>query len=169
MKKLLLFLLLPCMVGCGYHLAGTGTTLPPYIKKIYIPPIKNMTPRPEVESFFTAAIREEMIKRGKKVVDREEAADAELLGTIVAFRMVPVGITTTGEGRRFSIIITGKFYLKDLRTERVIFQSSSYTFRDEYQAEGSRGVNFLSLQSDAIDRIAKEFARSVVSTILEGF
>ncbi len=169
MKRFLFLALLPWIAGCGYHLAGTGTTLPPYIKKIYIPPIKNMTPRAEVESFFTAAIREEMIRRGKKVVDREEAADAELLGTIVAFRMVPVGITTGGEGRRFSVIITGRFYLKDLRTERVIFQSSSYTFRDEYQAEGSRGVNFLSLQSDAIDRIAREFARSVVSTILEGF
>lgn len=128
-----------------------------------------MTPRAEIQAFFTSAIREEMIKRGKKIVDSEKEADAELIGTIVAFRMRPVGITTAGEGRRFSIIISGKFYLKDLRTQRIIFQSSSYTYRTEYQAEGSRGINFLSLQSDAIDRIAREFARSMVSTILEGF
>ncbi len=169
MRKFFLLIFLIFLPACGYHLAGTGTTLPPYIKKIYIPPINNMTPRAEVQSFFTAAIREEMIKRGKKVVDREAEADAELIGTITAFRMVPVGITTSGEGRRFSIIIAGKFYLKDLRTQRIIFQSSSYTYRAEYQAEGTKGVNFLSLQADAIDRIAREFARSMVSTILEGF
>ncbi len=169
MRKLIPLLVMAFLSSCGYHLAGTGTTLPPYVKKLYIPPINNMTPRAEIQSFFTSAIREEMIKRGKKVVDSEEEADAELIGTITSFRMLPVGITTGGEGRRFSIIITGKFYLKDLRTQRIIFQSSAYTYRTEYQAEGNRGINFLSLQSDAIDRIAREFARSMVSTILEGF
>ncbi len=155
--------------SCGYHLAGTGSTLPRHIKKIYIPPIKNNTARAEVETYMTAALRDEMARRGKEVVDKREDADAELVGSIDGFRVYPVGITTSGESRRFSIFITGKFVLKDLKTDMVLFSSSSYTFRDEYEAQGTGAVNFLSLQTEAIDKIARKFARSIVSTILEGF
>lgn len=170
MRKLIYILLLSLLLPfCGYHLAGTGSTLPSYIKKIYIPPIKNNIPRAEVETYMTAALRDEMARRGKQVVDKKEEADAELIGSIEGFRVYPVGITTTGESRRFSIFITGKFVLKDLKTNMVIFSSSSYTFRDEYEAQGAGAVNFLSLQTETIDKIARKFARSIISTILEGF
>jgi len=168
-KFVLIILSLAIFSSCGYHLAGTGTTLPPYMKKIYIPPVKNNTSRAEVETYMTSALRDEMARRGKEVVDRKEDADAELVGSIEGFRVYPVGINTAGESRRFSVFVTGKFVLKDLKTERVIFSSSSYTFRDEYEAQGTGAVNFLSLQSETIDKIARNFARSIVSTILEGF
>ncbi len=168
MKRLtfLVFLLLPF---CGYRLAGTGSTLPSYIKKVYIPPFKNNTTRAEVETFMTSAVRDEIARRGKKVVDNIEDADAELLGSIDKFYVFPVGITTGGESRRFSVSVTGKFVLKDIKTNKVLFSSSSYTFRDEYEAQGAGATNFLSLQSETIEKIAKNFAKSIVSTILEGF
>ncbi|MCD6453759.1 MAG: LptE family protein [Candidatus Aminicenantes bacterium] len=110
-KFVLIILSLAIFSSCGYHLAGTGTTLPSYIKKIYIPPVKNNTSRAEVETYMTSALRDEMARRGKEVVDRKEDADAELVGGIEGFRVYPVGINTAGESRRFSVFVTGKFVL----------------------------------------------------------
>ncbi len=156
------------LTSCGYHLAGTGSTLPSYMKRIYIPPFENRSDRAEIEQFLTAAVREEMVRRGKIVVDSREDADAELTGAITSFSVRPISFNQQGEATRFMITVSGKFILKDLRTGKVFYASTNYVFRDEYDVE--EGVaNFLTLQTETLENIAKDFAKSIVSTILEGF
>ncbi len=169
MRRALLALLLALLsLSCGYRLAGTGSTLPSYIKKIYIPPFENKSTRAEIEQFLTSAVREEMVRRGKAVVDSKEDADAELMGTILSFNVNPISFNQQGEATRFIVTVTGKFILRDLHTGKVFYASTNYVFRDEYDVEEG-AADFLTLQSETLENLAKDFAKSIVSTILEGF
>ncbi|MEW6456859.1 MAG: LPS assembly lipoprotein LptE [Acidobacteriota bacterium] len=170
-KKILLFCIILFTVlwyHCGYRLSGTGAFLPPYIKKICIPIFKNNTQRFEIDQILTSSVTDEMAKRGNfQVVGSEEASDATLYGEIIEFNVYPTAFGSDSRARKFGVIITAKVILKDLKTGKEIFASSNYQFRDEYDIK--EGMDFFTLETEVINKISQDFAKSIVSTILEGF
>ena len=56
----------------------------------------------------------------------------------------------------------------DLVQNKVLFTNNSFLFRGDYLLQENPGA-FFDISNIAIDLIAEEFARSVVSSILEGF
>jgi hypothetical protein len=54
------------------------------------------------------------------------------------------------------------------RQGKVLYQNPSYVFREQYQV--SRELSsFFEEDSPAMQRLSREFARTLVSNILEGF
>jgi len=164
-------LLLPLLTAssCGYSLVGTGAFLPEYIQTVAIPTFANDTQRFEVEIRITDAVTREFGARGNfSLVADEEGADAVLTGTIIGFDMVPVGLGANEEANNYLVIIRAQVTFRDLVQNEVIFQNNAYEFRDQFQVEANP-TEFFDVTNVAIDDIAREFARSVVSSILEGF
>jgi hypothetical protein len=62
---------------------------------------------------------------------------------------------------------------KDLKTNNVLWENPSLVFREEYEATpGSDALDpnaFFGQETNALERITTEFARTVVSSILEAF
>jgi hypothetical protein len=62
---------------------------------------------------------------------------------------------------------------RDLRADRVLWENPSLVFREEYEPSTGTGAldanAFFGQESNALQRIADGFARSVVSSILEAF
>jgi hypothetical protein len=54
------------------------------------------------------------------------------------------------------------------RKGTLLFENPNYVFREEYQISGQVS-SFFEEESPALDRLSRDFARSLVSTILEGF
>ena len=155
--------------ACGYALVGTGSFLPQYIRTVAIPTFANNTPRFEVEIRVTDAVTREMVSRGNfSVVAEEEGADAVLLGTILDFTVTPVGLGADEQANNYMVTIRAQVNFRDLVENRVLFSNNSFLFRDQFELEQSPG-DFLDVTNVAIDDIAEQFARSVVSSILEGF
>jgi hypothetical protein len=155
--------------ACGYALVGTGSFLPQYIRTVAIPTFANNTPRFEVEIRVTDAVTREMVSRGNfSVVAEEEGADAVLLGTILDFTVTPVGLGADEEANNYMVTIRAQVSFRDLVENRVLFSNNSFLFRDQFELEQSPG-DFFDVTNVAIDDIAEQFARSVVSSILEGF
>jgi outer membrane lipopolysaccharide assembly protein LptE/RlpB len=154
--------------GCGYHLAGTGSSLPDHIKTIGLPIFVNNTQGYQVEQKITNSIQTVLIQRGKyKVIPETENVDAVLKGTILAVSLVPVTFNDDGRARDYSVIITAKVTFTDEIDKKVLFQNPSFVFRGEYQI--NQDEIYFDRQSEAIDQISKDFAESIVSSILEGF
>jgi len=170
-KNLILFLLLTslCFINCGYHLRGTGSSLPEHINSINIPMFKNSTTRYQLDLKLTQSVINEMVSRGKVELSQDMvSSDAVLMGEIVAFNANPIGFSgqsTTAD--RYSITVVAKITLRDLSKKKVIYSNSSFVFQGEYEVP--EGADFESRESEAIDEIAERFARSLVSQILEGF
>jgi len=84
------------LTACGYHVGGTGSQLPPGLKVIAIPALKNDTTRYRVEQRMTEAVVHEFIARTKyRVVASEDSADAVLHGEITSFEAIPAVFDTT--------------------------------------------------------------------------
>jgi outer membrane lipopolysaccharide assembly protein LptE/RlpB len=169
-----LLLAVASLTGCGYSLAGRGSSLPPYVRSIGIPLFVNSTPIYELEQQLTQRVRLEFIGRGKyQVVPDATGTDAVLNGEITQVAFQPTAFNAQQQASRYAITVVVKVELKDLKQNKTLYENPGLTFRDEYEV--TTGANsgdvgtFLGQNKDALDRLSQDFARSVVSTILEAF
>lgn len=154
--------------GCGYHLAGTGSSLPEHVKTIGLPIFVNNTQGYQVEQKITDSIQTVLIQRGKyKVIPESEGVDALLKGTINSVTLAPVAFDNEGVATNYSVIISAKVTFTDQIDKKILFQNPSFVFRGQY--EFNQDEIYFDKQSTTIDEIAQDFAESVVSAILEGF
>jgi ribosomal protein S25 len=156
------------LVHCGYYLRGTGSSLPPNIKKVDVPMFKNLTTRYDLDVKLTKGVIDELVNRGKVEVTTDSGtADALLVGEITAFNVNPIAFSDQNTADRYTITVVAKIVLRDLTSQKVIFSNPSYVYQEEYEVPS--GTSYESWESEAIDKVAEKFARSLVSTLLEGF
>lgn len=160
--------LLAC--GCGYHTAGHASVLPEDIKTVAIPSFTNQTTTFKIEQLLTAAVVREWTTRTHYHVVNEQSnsADATLRGTVLSSYASPATYDSqTGRAASVLVVVSMKVSLTD-RQGKVLFENPAYVFREQYQV--SREVqSFFEEDSPALQRLSDEFARTLVSNILEGF
>ena len=160
--------------ACGYSLAGRGSFLPASIKIIGVPMFVNNTPIFEVEKRITERVRSEFIGRGKyKVESTANAVDAVLLGEISTITVTPAAFTEERQASRYVITVTSKIEFRDVKADKVLWTNPYLQFREDYELSNTENVTdpaaFLGQDVNALDRLATELARSIVSAILEAF
>lgn len=156
--------------SCGYSTAGHASKLPTDVRTIAIPAFVNQTQTYKVEQVLTAAVVREFTTRTNYHIANQDsaAADATLRGTVVAAELAPMTYdSTTGRASSALITVTMKVQLVD-KSGKVLFDNPNYVYREQYQI--SREVSsFFEEESPALDRMARDFSRSLVANILEGF
>ena len=160
--------------GCGYSLAGRGSFLPSYVKTIGVPTFVNRTTVFNLETLLTQKVRAEFIGRGKyQILPQNTGVDALLSGEVTAVTIVPASFTANQLASRYAITMTAKVELRDLKENKVLWENPAVMFRQEHEATSGRGVTdpvaFFQQDTNALDRMASEFARTIVSAILEAF
>lgn len=160
--------------ACGYSLAGRGSFLPAYIQKIGVPTFGNRTTVFNLETLLTQKVRAEFIGRGKyQILPQSTDVDALLSGEVTTVSILPASFTPQQLASRYAITMTARIELRDLRDNRVLWENPSVMFRQEYEATSGRGatdpVAFFQQDANALDRMSAEFARTIVSAILEAF
>jgi len=169
MRKILALAVLSLsLVSCGYRLRGTGSNLPPHIKRVEIPMFKNMTTRFDLDLKLTQGVIDELVARGKfQVASESKDADAILIGEILSFTVNPIAFSNQTSADRYNIIVVTKIILRDLSNQKVIFSNPNFVYTEEYGVPA--GTSYETWETQAIVQVAEKFARSLVSTILEGF
>jgi len=163
------FLLLA--MGCGYHTVGTPTHLPPDIGSIAVPIFQTDVENYHTNVAFTDAVVQELTSRTKDRVtqnDHPRAADAMLRGTILTETYTPLTYNAvTGQSSSYLITVTVNVVLTDA-AGKVLYSNHHFRFRSQYQ-ETADLSSFLQEDSPAVQRMARDFAQSLVSEILESF
>jgi hypothetical protein len=160
--------------ACGYSLAGRGTFLPEYIKIVGVPTFANRTPVFNLETMLTQKVRSEFIGRGKyQVLPQATGVDALLTGEVTAVSIVPSSFAANQLASRYAVTMTARIELRDMRENKVLWENPGVSFRQEYEATSGRNAvdvaSFFQQDTNALDRMASEFARTIVSAILEAF
>ena len=175
MKKLrftilVALLFLTCSFKECYKQAGKGKALPSHIKTIAIPPFQNPSLRYKVEQRFTAAMIDEVLRRQRalQVVSKAEGADAVVLGTIMQFAHRGVLLDDFGRARVFEITVVAGITVKDQTKNKVLYDNQNYIFKTEYEITGDPNT-FFNEEGPAVERLARDFAKSVLTMVLEGF
>jgi thioredoxin-related protein len=123
-----------------------------------------------VEQVLTEAVVREFLARTRyRVVTQSDGtADAELRGTVLAAQLAPVTYDSqTGRASTALVTITVKVALVDKKGAS-LYENPGYVFREQYQISREPS-SFFQEDAPAVRRLALDFARSLVSDVLEAY
>jgi outer membrane lipopolysaccharide assembly protein LptE/RlpB len=156
--------------GCGYHTAGHAVEIPPNIHTIAIPGFVSHSQTFRIEQLLTdAVVREFNARTQYRVVhDPHADADAVLRATVLSASATPLAYDSqTGRAASALVTVNIQVRLTD-RQGKVLFENPSYLFHDQYEL--SRDLpSFFQEDSPAVDRLSRDFARTLVANILEAY
>ena len=158
------------LAGCGYHTAGHAVRLPESVHTIAVPAFVNQTQSYRIEQILTAAVIREFNTRTKFhiISDASADADATLHGTVVLTQIAPVLYDSqTGRASSSLVTVSMRVSLVD-RKGAILFNNPNYTFREQYQIS-SQVSSFFDEDTPAVERLSRDFARSLVSNVLEAY
>jgi hypothetical protein len=165
-----LFLFVSGFTECYKPVTDTG--LPKRIKTVAVPQFQFEVrgARYRVESRFTEAVSKEIIRRGRglTVQGSRDGADAVIEGTIRDFNFSGVLLDNQGRARVYEVTIVAAVTIRDLNENKVLYDNQNFIFRDSFEfSQDPR--SFFNEEDPAVERMARAFAESVVSTIVNGF
>jgi len=153
--------------GCGYHTSGHMVRLPSDVHTIFVPMFQNTTQTFRVEQTLTAAVVQELRSRTEFQVVTTDG-DATLKGLVNYTANSPLTYdSVTGRISSSVVTIAMKVSLVS-KSGKVLWDNPNYIYREQYQV--SRDVaSFFDESNPAFLRIANEFAKSLVSNIVEAY
>lgn len=170
LKFLILVALLCAFTACGYHTnEGVASKLPPDVRTIAIPTFENASTTYRVEQILTSAVVHEFTSRTNyRVASSPADADAVLHGTVTSTTVSPLTFDSL-TGRLSSAMVTVNMRVSLLdRNGKSLYDNQNYSFRQQYEV--STEVNsFFQEQNPAVSRLSEDFARTLVSNILESY
>lgn len=156
--------------GCGYHTAGHSVALPPTVRTIAVPGFASKSPTFRVEQVMTDAVVREFNTRTQLHVIHETNTDADavLKGTVLSATAAPLAYDSkTGRAASMLVTVSMQVTLTD-RDGKILFQNPAYLFHEQYEL--SRELSsFFEEDSSAMDRLSRDFARTLVASILEAY
>ncbi|MFI5111566.1 MAG: LPS assembly lipoprotein LptE [Terriglobales bacterium] len=165
-----LLLIATMSLACGYHTTTHYVRLPDSVHTIAVPAFTNQTQNYRVEQVLTSAVVREFVTRTKFRIISEPSddADATLRGTVTTMQLAPLTYDSqTGRASSALVTVTMRVSLVD-RKGTVLFDQPNYTFREQYQVSREL-TSFFEEDSPAVDRLSRDFARTLVSNILEAY
>jgi outer membrane lipopolysaccharide assembly protein LptE/RlpB len=173
-RTLPLTALLTCLAllltGCGYHQAGSATHIPSTVRTLAVPIFSTNVQAYHTEMAFTQAIIRELNTRTKYQIINNDShdADATLHGTILTQTVAPLTYdASTGQSSSYLVTITAKVLLT-AHDGHVLYRNDAVIFHEQYQS--TQDLNgFIQEDPAAVRRVARDFAQSLVSDMLESF
>ena len=162
--------------ACGYTLAGRENNVPIHIKRIGVPPFENQSTTPDLDRVLAEAVRTELQGRGRFVIVQDATGvDAVLTAVLQPIAINVLALTDqTRQAAKYSMTVHASVEFKDVSVNpaKMLWTNPSLRVTEEYEATGTIAINdpaaIFSQDSNALSRLAKAFARSVVSAALEG-
>ena len=157
--------------SCGYHVAGQADLVPKDVHTIAIPPFTNATVKYKLTDSLPEAISREFITRTRyKLVNDPTQADAVLRGAVVNYIAYPTLIDqATGRTSGLQINVILNVSLTERATGKVIFARPRLEVHQRYELSTTNDAQYFDESSSGIQRLSRDVARDLVSSILENF
>ena len=152
--------------GCGYRVAGSVKGLPDGVHSLGIPTFRNSTNQYRLEQQITQAVLKEFSERTRvPVKSSSSGVDAVLLGEIRGVSSSPVTFGTDTFGSAFLVTVQIGVKLVRVADAAVLWENPDYLFRERY-VFNAKVTDFFSEESPALERLAREFAATLTSAVL---
>ena len=130
-----------------------------------VPTFINRTTGYRVEQHLSDAVRQELIRRTRFSVQTQESGDLVVNGEVNSITLSPIIFNQQGRGSSYIMTVDLKINVTDTRTKAVVFQNDHWTFREPFELAQSP-ADYAPEDSQAMDRLARRFASSLVASIL---
>jgi hypothetical protein len=158
------------MAGCGYRVSGHSDLLPASVRTIAIPAFGNVTGRYRLTELMPRSLTREFISRTRyQVVADENNADAVLRGAVLNYLFFPTVVDQdTGRSAGVQVLVVIQLNLIERATGKVLYTQPNLEVRNRYEIAIDPKAYFE--ESDlALERVSRDVARTVVSSVLEAF
>ncbi len=151
-------------------MGGKADLVPKSIQTIAIPTFSTFTTRYKLVDMLPQQIGREFIASTRfRIVNNPSEADAVLNGSINTATAYPsVFDPTSGKATSLQITVVLTMSLVERATGRVIYSRANLVFRQSYEAAADPHQYF-DESGPALDRLSRDVARDVVSSIVESF
>jgi hypothetical protein len=158
--------------ACGYRVRSSAGTLPSGMQSLGIPTFRNLTGQHKIEQVISSALLKEFSLRTRaRVNSSSSGVDSVLLGEVRNVNYVPVVFspqTTESQTYASAYLVTVQMGVRLMRMKdsAILWQNENFIFRERYILN-SNVRDFFSEENPALERLARDFAASLASTILD--
>lgn len=158
-------------IACGYHVTGKTDLVPESIHTIAVPAFANITTRYKLTDHLPQAISHEFIARTRfQIVNDPEQADAVLRGSVINYASYPTLFDQkSGRASGLQVNVTMQVSLVERATGKVLYSRPSFEMHQRYEISVTSSKAYFEESDAALDRLSRDVARDLVSSILENF
>jgi outer membrane lipopolysaccharide assembly protein LptE/RlpB len=153
--------------ACGYHLAGTGNTLPPHLKTVAIPVFDNTSQEPDIHRDMTNVIRQSFINDGRLKVVNKSKADLVMKGVLNYYTLQAVSFDTQDVALEYYVALGVDINVKDM-VKRKQFLKQNFTTKWDFRTT-SDVINSEAARQVALNDAYKELGNRLVSIVIDQF
>ena len=156
--------------SCGYHFGGKADLMPKGVHTIAIPQFSTLSMHYKLADLLPQQIGREFNARTRfRIVDDPNVADAVLNGTLNSVSVGPVVFDpTTSRASAVSITVVLTINLRERATGRLLYSRAGWFMRERYQI-ASDPHQFIDESGPAVDRLGRDLASVIVSSVVENF
>ncbi|MBV8808509.1 MAG: hypothetical protein JO033_07530 [Acidobacteriaceae bacterium] len=157
-------------VSCGYHVGGKADLMPKSIQTISIPTFSTLSTRYRLVDLLPRDIAREFNERTRfRIVSNPAEADAVLNGTINTVAAYPtIFDPASGKASVVQITMIMTITLHERATGRVLYSRANWAVRENYQIAINPRLLF-DESTPAFDRLSRDAARDIVTSVVENF
>ncbi|WP_255484192.1 LPS assembly lipoprotein LptE [Granulicella sp. 5B5] len=158
------------LAGCDYHTVGSATHIPADVQTLSVPIFQSRVQAFNTETAFTEAVVRELNTRTKyRILPGDKGtADATLRGTIVSQTVTPLTYDpNSGQTSSYLVSITAQVQLI-AHDGTVLYRNDTMAWHEQYQSTEDLS-GFVQEDGAAMRRVSREFAKALVSDMLESF
>lgn len=159
------------MTSCGYHVAGQANLVPKTVHTVAIPPFQNASVRYKLSDLLPQDLSRELISRTHyQIVNDPTQADAVLNGTVLNYIAYPTLIDqATGRTSGLGVNVRMDVRLVERATGKVIFSRPNFEAHERYELSVNNNLQYFDESGAALQRLSRDVARDLVTSILENF
>ncbi len=175
------------LASCGYHVGGRADLVPKSIQTIAIPAFANASMHYKLTDQLPRDIEREFRARTRfKIESNPSVADAVLNGTVNSVATFPtIYDPVSGKATSVQIIVQMSITLLERTTGRVLYSNSNFQTKQSFDiaastiatgAANGTSINdqisahqFFDESGPAYDRLGRDIAREVVTSVVENF
>lgn len=153
--------------GCGYHLVGTGSSLPPHLKTLSVNLFTNSSSEPEIHRELTSGVISSFISDGRLKVVRKGKADMVMTGDLFYYELTAVSFGSSDFASRYIVNLGVDVKVVDIKNDKP-YMKQKFTTQWDYNST-SDIVDTESARLAALQQAYKELGNRLVSLLIDQF
>ena len=153
--------------GCGYHLVGTGSSLPSHLKTLFIPVFTNSSSEPEIHRELTSSIINSFITDGRLKIVRKGNSDMVMKGSLFYYDLRAVSFSSSDFASDYIVKLGVEVEVIDKVYDKPYIKDN-FTTKWDYKAT-SDIVDTESARLAALEEAYKELGNRLVSLLIDQF
>lgn len=162
------FLLVCLLAGCGYRFEGSGETVYPAIRTVFVDVFTNRTSEAYAENIFRTAFINRFVQDGRfKLAKSRGEADAVLRGTVKNLITYPLAYKAGNFSAEDRLAVTLELSFEERQSGRILWSEGGFSWTGDYPVT-TVGATEIS-RKNALVKMADDTAERACRLIMAGF